>query len=40
MMRKETDKNVKEHFESFLITYQEVLENRMKDPNFKFDYVD
>ena len=40
MMRKETDKNVKEHFESFLITYQEVLENRMKDRNFKFDYVD
>ena len=40
MMRKETDKNDKEHFESFLITYQEVLENRMKDRNFKFDYVD
>ena len=39
MMRKETDKNVKEHFESFLITYQEVLENRMKDRNFKLRLV-
>ena len=28
------------HFESFLITYQEPLENRMKDRDFKFDYVD
>ena len=40
MIVAETDEIINELFESFLISFQDALENKMKDCDFAFDYVD